>query len=447
MIKISISDNFLFEKKYIIDVLLGQFLGLKYHISISKIEDYHIRLENGNKLVIRDHFFSGFKESIGFLNEENIPKKVRFVKNEFMVEMNIPVIYGDEELSINKGEIICGIDVFSSSFFMVTRWEEHVNKTRDIHGRFPAIASLAYRNRFLERPIVNEYVEMLWNMFLYLGCKQKRKEKKFRIFITHDVDQPFHTAMRSPYHLAWRVAQYIRKNRVNLARKEFRDWVLVKMGRVGDAYDTYDWIMDQVERFGIKSAFYFKATRETGKFDPSYDLSHPLVKSVIKKILRRGHEIGFHPGYYTANNREKWAEEWHNFKRHFSSIQIKGGRQHFLRFHAPLTWRFWSDAGLEYDSSLSFADHAGFRCGVSYEYTTFDFIERKRLKVKEKPLLIMEKTLLKRNYMNLSEEKFEDYVNKLRNTTKRYNGDFIVLWHTNNLIERHSKQLYCAVCR
>ena len=73
--------------------------------------------------------------------------------------------------------IECGIDIFASSFFMLTRWEEYVNKIRDMHNRFPAYASLACKNNFLDRPIVNEYVEMLWNMLKFLGCKQEKKKR------------------------------------------------------------------------------------------------------------------------------------------------------------------------------------------------------------------------------------------------------------------------------
>ncbi len=86
-----------------------------------------------------------------------------FSKNDFIVEKDIPIIYGTDKLEIteqNQNIITCGIDIFASSFFMLTRWEEYVNKNRDRHNRFPAIESLAFKNDFLSRPVVNEYVEM-----------------------------------------------------------------------------------------------------------------------------------------------------------------------------------------------------------------------------------------------------------------------------------------------
>ncbi len=192
MIRINIPNNFLPERKYIIDILFDEFLGLKYDINVkSGAKGYDIILENSKKIIIKDLFFSNFEDSLDYLDKKNIPGKIKFLQNQFIVEKNIPEIYGDDEFKIKENEIICGIDIFASSFFLLTRWEEYANKTRDLHNRFPVTASLAYKYDFLNRPIVNEYVEMLWNILKYLGCNQKRKEKKYELVLTHDVDNIF----------------------------------------------------------------------------------------------------------------------------------------------------------------------------------------------------------------------------------------------------------------
>ena len=62
----------------------------------------------------------------------------------------------------SDGGIQLGLDIFGSVFFMITRYEEVVKSDRDEYDRFPAAASLAYQEGFLDRPIVNEYLEILW---------------------------------------------------------------------------------------------------------------------------------------------------------------------------------------------------------------------------------------------------------------------------------------------
>ena len=79
----------------------------------------------------------------------------------------LPIVYGrrlsnGSYLEISDSGIRLGVDVLGSAFFMLTRYEELVRSERDPRDRFPATMSLAYRERFLDRPIVNEYAEILW---------------------------------------------------------------------------------------------------------------------------------------------------------------------------------------------------------------------------------------------------------------------------------------------
>ena len=92
--KVIIPNNNIEEREYIIDILLNEFLGLEYKIKVEgrrkkEEENYEIILENGNKLIIEDHFFNNFPKDLEYLKEENIPQKVEFGNNDFIVEENI----------------------------------------------------------------------------------------------------------------------------------------------------------------------------------------------------------------------------------------------------------------------------------------------------------------------------------------------------------------------
>ena len=93
-------------------------------------------------------------------------------------------------MEIGNDKIICGIDIFASSFFMLTRWEEYVIKKRDMHNRFSAYESLAFKYNFLNRPVVNEYIVMLKNMLNHIDSRLRFKKYKYSLLLTHDVDIP-----------------------------------------------------------------------------------------------------------------------------------------------------------------------------------------------------------------------------------------------------------------
>ena len=58
MLKITIPNNNIDERKYIIDIIFDEFLGLAFKVLESdNCQDWIIELENGNKLIFQDHFF------------------------------------------------------------------------------------------------------------------------------------------------------------------------------------------------------------------------------------------------------------------------------------------------------------------------------------------------------------------------------------------------------
>ena len=424
--KILIPNNNIAERKYIIDILLGEFLGLEYKIEIKDTKNYEIILKNGNKLIIEDHFFNKCPKDLEYLNEKNIPQKVEFGNNDFIVEENIPIIYGTNKLITNHQSpitITCGIDIFASSFFMLTRWEEYVNKTRDIHNRFPAYASLAYKNNFLDRPVVNEYVEMLWNMLKFLGIKQERKKREFEFVLTHDVDTALldlKTLLLNPV-------------------KNKNIWLFLKyIKRFGKNYDTYDYLMDISEKIGTKSYFFLHSSNANKRYDECNDMN---LKKVTEKILKRGHFIGYHPSYNAFDNLKIFLEDKKRIEK-LLETELKFGRMHYLKFLAPFTWRIWEEANMEWDSTLGYPEKEGFRCGICYEFSVFDFLKRKKYRLKEKPLLAMDATFL--SYEKITPIQMKHTICELLKKVKKYQGEFVILWHNSSCdgIWKEYKEVY-----
>ncbi|HYE09764.1 MAG TPA: hypothetical protein VEF53_06255, partial [Patescibacteria group bacterium] len=152
-----------------------------------------------NLILIKE---SGKLFGADYLKADSIPSKVFKYKYSTSAEEaeDIISIYNDGyPLYINAGEdknnITTNIDIISDVFFMLTRYEEVVNKElveKDIHDRFPAKESLAYKNDFLHRPIVNEHIELLWSWIEGFSLGYKRQiwwgDKAFAVCLSHDVD-------------------------------------------------------------------------------------------------------------------------------------------------------------------------------------------------------------------------------------------------------------------
>ncbi len=423
--KITIPNNNLQERQYILDILFTEFLGLDFEIKTNdSIPDWIIEF-NSSKLIFKDDFFHQFKDNLSYLKLENLPKKVNYVSNDFIVEADIPILYGNDELSVKENEIYCGIDIFASSFFMLTRWEEYVNENRDNHNRFFAIESIAFKNNFLDRPIVNEYVEMLWNMLVHLGYSQQRKERKFSFMTTHDVDVPLR--YRGFFPIIKMVGGEILKRR-NFKKgiSIFLDACMVKLKIRKDPFDTFDYFMNLSEKADVKSYFFFMGKGQT-KYDNFYRTDDKFIKKLVEKIKKREHHIGMHPTYNAYNQKEQFEQEKQELEKNLST-QIKFGREHYLRFEVPATWQIWEDNNMEWDSTLGHADKEGFRCGTCYEFPVFNFLTRRQLKLIEKPLIVMEGSFT--TYQpNITPEYMQKIIEELIKKVQKYNGTFVFLWH------------------
>lgn len=423
---IKIPENNIPERTYIIDILVGEFLGLPYSIEVSNNTDYQLLFED-KKVVFKDQFFNCYPEKLSYLKIEAIPESVAFVKNQFTPESDIPVLFGNDQLIVDDNYILSGIDVFAASFFMLTRWEEYVNPTRDIHNRFSAKNSLAYKFSFLNRPIVNEYVEMIWGMLMHLGYTESRKEWKYEFVLTHDVDViQYHKGIGQ---LIKRIGGHVLKRKSPLlAIQNMNDYLRVKAGMILDPYDTFSWIMDLSERSNIRSRFYFMSGGVTS-YDNHYNIEDSNAKIIINEVKRRGHIIGFHPSYNAYNDPIQWKKEKEKLEQVVGQ-KVTEGRQHYLRFEASKTWRIWNDNEIKRDLTLSYADKEGFRCGVCYDFSVYDFLNEKKLVLKEIPLIVMEASFI--TYQDITPNEMLVKTHALLETVKKYRGKFVFLWHNSS---------------
>jgi hypothetical protein len=450
------------EKRYIIDAMLGDFLGLDFRKEPHQAPEFTITGDDGKTLVLPDVFF---RNSVGrWLCAESLPRQplaTWVLESEplgFRVSRgSIPIIYGMDPntvrmLDISENQLQLGLDIFGSAFFMLTRYEECVKSHRDKHGRFPATASVAYEEGFLDRPIVNEYLEILWTCLSYLWPVLQRRWRGFRMLLSHDVDSPYRYLRMGSRGLVRECArQAVHRKSLRAAISVCTEWKAVRRGSLdADPHNAFDTIMEFSEAHGLRSAFYFIVDHSAGWIDGDYDISDPHIRSLLRRISNRGHEIGLHCSYNTYTDPKQTREEFFRLLEVCRSEGIRqrewGGRQHYLRWETPTTFRNWSDAGLDYDSTLGFAEHPGFRCGVCYEFPTFDVVRGEPLKLRERPLVVMDCTVIEPKYagLGLGDAAF-DVMKNLKDQCRRFAGDFTLLWHNSRLVDPDERALYQAI--
>lgn len=426
MIKINIHPKNFPEKKYILEVLFNDFLGINFLLEYDLNENnYLISLSDRKKILIKDSFWSDKKDETEYLNKKYLPSSVKYLKSDYNTEKDLPILFGNPVLFSNQDEIYIEADIFASAFFFLTRWEEYVDKDRDNFGRFKYDNSLIKKFNLIHRPVVNEYAEFLWNLLRGLDPSLKRKARQYTPLITHDIDTPLRLLdlkmLRNSF-----LRNLVKRKNFSNALRDIPVYLLNKFNPSFDLGNTYDILMDASESIGVKSNFFFINSART-KYDPGYDNNSKLLQSIFNRIKARCHNIGFHASYYSLDDEEKWRKEYTELCE-FTGMKIIRGRQHYLRFNVPFTWQIWDNNGLKYDHTLGFAEMEGFRCGTCYSYPVYNFLTRKKLHLRESPLIFMEISVTEYQHLDKADQ-FEYKLKYIVDKVKKYNGEFVFLYH------------------
>lgn len=340
-------------------------------------------------------------------------------------------------------------DLLGLAYWMLTRQEEVDRSDLDVHQRFPGTASHAFRHGYLERPVVDEWLHVLGQVIQRLWPHLPLRQHRFAIRVSHDVDRPSRYGFCSTRAILRVMAGDLLKRRY-LRSAWLAPWVRLNsqlMLHPADLDNTFDWLMDTSERHGLTSAFYFICGRTDARRDADYEPEHPAIRELLRRIHARGHEIGLHPSYATYQRPQAIAAEAARLRRVCAEEGIVqdawGGRMHYLRWENPTTLRAWEQAGMSYDSTLGYADRPGFRCGTCFEYPAFDPVAGRPLKLRIRPLIAMEETILEPLYMGLGrgEEALRKFA-ELRERCQAVSGCFTLLWHNSMFDTQAERTLY-----
>lgn len=346
----------------------------------------------------------------------------------------VPLLFGKPHIQRVGDCLIVHADIVASAYFLLTRYEEWIRpEVRDIHGRFLGTNSLSYRAGFLDRPIVDEYAELLRRWASRVGIDLPKPDRHFSVLLTHDVDTL--GPGLGPIGFIRSIASGL------LGRRPLHDALRNAVAAMGLASHPADNLPEVIQldrqltdRFSpdcCRSVFFFLAG-DTSLFDGSYRLGSERAARAIRQVSDAGACIGLHASCQAGINPARIAVERKTLQA-AAGIPIEANRHHYLAWREPNHGIMIAEAGIRWDSSLGYADVAGFRLGVCRPVPLFDPIERRLLGIEEHPLTVMDCTLDRPNYMNLDEDAAFDYVRNIADATFDHQGELVFLWHNDVL--------------
>lgn len=317
-------------------------------------------------------------------------------------------------------------DIFAASFYLITRYEEYLPYVQDIHERFPATESLAFKNNFLEKPVVDIWAKKFLEILKVKFPDFEYEKKEFEFISTIDVDNVYAYKQKG---ILRNVGGFI-KDFFTLRLDNFISRLLVLLNFRKDPYDTFDILLDYSKKYNLKTIFFFSLGDYT-TFDTNISSSNNKYKSLIKSVADYVN-VGLHPSYFTMQNANKLKKEKNKIESILNKPIVKS-RQHFLRFKLPETFQNLIDVEISEDYSMVYADQIGFRASTCTPFYFYDLDFEIQTPLKVFPTTIMDTTL--NDYLNLVPVVAKSKINNLISEVKNVNGTFIMLFHNETLSE------------
>ncbi len=410
MSKLSIySKNKSVRLSYVLDWVFKNRLDINYQLT-DRIEDIDT---SGFFISYGDQQSNGFSiPNVGLLFEQGISDQ----QIEKGAWHNIPTLFASDGADLP-------FDIFSAIFFLITRYEEYDQYTPDQHGRYPATESVLYKNGWLQRPLVDEWIAQLRQLLISKNIPVA--ETKFQYQPTYDIDIAWSFQNKGLMRTLGATGKDLLKGNKQNIDARIKTW----SGKEKDPYDSFEFLNTLHQRYNIKPIYFILAAASTSDFDKNISLDYPEMKALVKSLSQEG-AIGIHPSYYSDVKDNLLGAEKNTLEKVIEK-DISISRQHYIKNILPSTYRKLIAAGIRQDYSMGYGTHIGFRAGTGASFLWYDLERDEVSNLEVTPFCFMDTTAKYGEKLN-SETAFNELRN-MANSLKACGSILVTVMHNFSL--------------
>jgi|DEB19_MinimDraft_2_1074335.scaffolds.fasta_scaffold01819_2 hypothetical protein len=313
-------------------------------------------------------------------------------------------------------------DIFSASFYLLSRYEEYIATKFDIHSRFKAEESLAYKHHFLQMPLVDIWAIALGNIIQKQYPEINYTLSQYHEIHSFDIDFAYKYKGLSSI-------RFYKKALGNMLRFNFTKLIKMFDKSLADEYDTYDFIFEELEKQKAASKFFFLVAEKIGQHDKNLLPTNTVYQQLIKHISSK-FPIGVHPSYHASAIKSMLQNET-NVLSKISNQPIENSRFHFLKFKLPNSYHYLIESNILNDYSMAYANKIGFRASTCKVFNFYNLAENKATSLQVFSPCVMDVTL--KNFEKFKPNEAILAIEKMKQAVKNVNGTFISIWHNSNL--------------
>lgn len=353
------------------------------------------------------------------------PQGLLFEKGISTQEISCFELHGLKYFFRTDGDLT--FDIFAASFYLISRYEEYLPHHKDVYGRYAHESSIAFKESFLNLPLVNLWLHELVKIIekKFPGSTGTNLKKIFSFRPTYDIDIAY----------SYRHKGFIRNAGAGFRELVKGNWSLfwkrasVLAGREQDPFDVYDWLDQLHEQYKLKPYYFFHVGEERGRYDKNISPGTPALVKLIKHHAER-YAIGVHPSWKSGDKEELIKKEKDSLAR-ITGMEILSSRQHYLRFNLPGTYRELIRSGIQYEFSMGYGSINGFRASVASRFYWYDLEKEEQTTLQVFPFCFMDANSYYEQ-KHSPEEAFGELHHYYKKVSQ-VNGTMITIWHNDFL--------------
>ena len=399
--------------QYITDFIGKEILGNFFQILTDKEtfrQSYEPKINYSDEKISDDEFWIK-------------PHSLLFEKN--IREQAIECSEHNEQKVFFKTDGNIPFDIFAATFYLLSRYEEYLPHQKDMYGRYAHENSLAFKENFLQRPLINFWLNDFKKSLQIKFSNLKLQTSNFKFLPTYDIDIAY----------SYRSKGFIRntggmlKSIVNGQWSIISDRLKVLNGSMKDPYDSYGWMDKLHEQYKLQPRYFFLIPHRNSIYDKNILPSKKDLQQLIKQHAAK-YDIGIHPSWQSGDHPLLIKKEIETLEN-ISEKKITSSRQHYIRFTLPQTFRYLIEAGIKEDFSMGYGSINGFRASVASAFYWYDFEKEKATDLLLHPFCYMEANSFYEQKFS-AEQSFKEMM-EYYNIVRSVNGTFISIWHNNFL--------------
>lgn len=409
------TDKYTNRLKYVADHIFKRILGLSVNI-VNKVED--LPTLSSSPLIV-------YSETLKVKGAMHIiPNGLLFKKGVRQYDIKIKNWEGEKIFFATEGGDI-PFDIFSASFYLLSRYEEYlpIEENFDAKGNFLSEKSLAYKEGFLEEPIIDIWAYKLEDKLksLYVGYKYS-KEKKFRFLPIISVIAPYRYRTYSIFGNFIRLGKKIFERDWSNLKKQLR--VLLRIDK--DPYCNVDKIVEIHNRNSLRPLFALRVSNKKWYKRPIY-----FAYSTYKKVLCRNYQIALCASELAMSSASQLKFE-HKFLSNIFKMRVVLNVSCRSNFNVAKLYRNLSTSKIKEDFSMSYSDRIGFRASTCTPFRIYDLNNEEyyRIEVHSVPL-----SDWSAKNMKLTRDEFIMSVLNIANTVKKLDGELAIVYHNDTFVE------------